>query len=349
MSINWIVHENELFSPALLKEWLGWLKLEEDAHIFQHPALIQVWLKTYRPIRNLEIRILRLENEHGLLFWPLVKWTRNWKNGLQRILVPIGYSDFDYCDPILLGNKECLLKEAFAIIRNMGGIDTIQLSGFRKKYISCMQQGEPCPYIDLTTFKKPEDFLASMKSKMRCNIQYYRKKLEKEYGEIYYEQLTAKDLSTVLSELPVILEFHKKRWPQAYKAPHYHENLICQGLESRILHYSRLKVANKSISWRIGFILNDTFYSYMPTLNDQFCKYSPGKLHLLYCIEDAISMGLKKYDQMRGAEMYKSEWTHSANYIYNYRCDSTLLGSRIRNFLAESLKPKLKNIFHGKS
>lgn len=347
MKVMWITDKKELFSEELQQKWLEWMEHDPDGHVFSHPAMIRTWLETYYPLRQLELRVLLLETGDGILFWPLVKWLRNWKNGFQRLLIPIGYSDFDYCDPVCIGNRKELIREALEILGKSDDIDMISCPGFRNCYTDEMTEGEPCPYIDLQPYSHPEDFTASMKSKLRCNLHRRRKMLESDHGKTVYERLTEKNLSAILEELPSILEIHRKRWPFAYKAPHYHENLLRYGLKSGILHFSRLRTEKEVISWRIGFIYRKTFYSYMPVLNESYSRYSPGKLHLLCCIEDAIASGLERYDQMRGAELYKSEWTSSFRYIYNYKKSSEKILSRIRNSVSESLKPSLRAILHG--
>ena len=56
----------------------------------------------------------------------------------------------------------------------------------------------------------------------------------------------------------------------------------------------------------------------MPTFDINYNKYSPGKVHLFYCIDDAIQRKLHTYDQLRGAELYKNEWTNTIDSVWTY-------------------------------
>jgi CelD/BcsL family acetyltransferase involved in cellulose biosynthesis len=128
-----------------------------------------------------------------------------------------------------------------------------------------------------------------------------------------------------------MLEWHKKRFPKSYVASGFHENVIRKGLENEILHFSKMSVNGIGISWRICFYDSQKFYSYMPSINLDFSEFSPGKIHLMYCIKAAIEMQIPIYDQLRGMELYKSEWTKEFDTIFNYEYVSKSLMSQLKN------------------
>ena len=81
-------------------------KIMSIAHVFFHPALCMAWLETYRPIRKLEPLFCIGDSNHNHFFLPLVLWRKNWKNAFQKVIVPVGYSDFDYHEPYCIGNSD---------------------------------------------------------------------------------------------------------------------------------------------------------------------------------------------------------------------------------------------------
>ena len=256
----------------------------------------------------------------------MVLWEKNWKSVFVNTIVPVGYSDFDYHDPIVVGDGpvdwELFWNELISELDVKWGekFDTIDIDGIRKASIGISNQWkevEACPYIDLSKVSTIDGFLMSLKRNLRQDIKRRIRRLE-ENDDVKFEVFHPNELDASLKTLQELLIHHRLRWPNAYKAPNFHENLIKYLLPEGLLHFSRIMIKGKTISWRIGFIFKSRYYSYMPTFDEAYKQYSPGKVHLLYCIDDAIKRELKVYDQLRGAELYKNEWTNTVDTVHTY-------------------------------
>ncbi len=325
--MNWQFHIiqswDDIWSDKHLAQWQNHLNQSPNAHVFFHPALVRAWVETYLPLRNLTPLFVWAQHDSGCTaFLPLVLWKKNWRNAWMKSIVPAGYSDFDYHDPVfstIPDSPNNFWNELMNELRSSISWDEIQIDGLHD---SCqpvswhMTGEEPCPYISLTGFQSIDDYLATRSKKMRYNLKRQRKKAE-ETAELSFHDYSAQDIPEALAELPLMLSLHAQRWPNAYKAPQFHNNLISEGLKNHILHFSKLSFNDQPASWRIGFYFKDRYYSYMPTINPQFFQFGPGKIHLLHCIQFAIDHRLTVYDQLRGSELYKSEWTQEADTIHS--------------------------------
>lgn len=299
------------------------------------------WLETYRPLRRLEPLFCIAESKRCQCFMPLVLWHKNWKNLFQKVIIPVGYSDFDYHDPIISCKTDDkhlndFWSKLFLEINNKFKYDLIILDGIHKNLSSPFKQKkqEKCPYIPLTGFESLDDFRVTLSKKVNKNIDRRIHRL-KELGQLVFKKFNHETTLQAVNELELMLKYHSLRWPNSYKAPNFHKYLIKFGLERDIVHFSTLSIGSITLSWRICFVDKEKFYSYMPTINPDFHKYSPGKIHLLYCIEDAIKSDKQFYDQMRGEEFYKSEWTSFYNQISTYVCSNHILLSQGKNYIVK--------------
>ena len=145
-----------------------------------------------------------------------------------------------------------------------------------------------------------------------------------------------------MKTIDAILDEHTKKWPNSYKAPGFHDKLIKYGLSEGISHLSELRLNDKAISWHLGFIYKARFYWYLPVYKAEFSQYSPGKVHLYFCIEDAIKKNANIYDFLRGDEDYKSLWTKESIPIYELSWSSKGLISQARNMCVKKMKPLLR-------
>ena len=133
----WIFEElrswEDIWATDNMTWWMDIMDRSSNAHVFYHPALVRAWVETYMPIRNLTPIFLRLRDEEGNEgLFPLVLWQKNWKNVFMRSIVPIGYSDFDYHDPIFLyppKDLQSFWRQLLSFLKQHYRFDEICLDG----------------------------------------------------------------------------------------------------------------------------------------------------------------------------------------------------------------------------
>jgi len=348
VSGNWniriVTDWDEIYSRKFQEKWLSWAENEVNSHVFFHPVLCMAWLETYRPLRKLDPLFCIAENETGTLFLPLVIWHRNWKNAFQKLIVPVGYSDFDYHEPYRFGTNDkfewesvlsCILKR----ISETFSFDFLEINGILTEMTGdgWSKEEQVAPFCDLTDFNSIEEYLQSLKTSLRGDIRRQLRRME-EVGTISLVEYS--NLPEVLDVLPGFLQLHKERWPKAYKAPGFHENLVRYGLESGIVHFSVLKAGNEVLSYHLGFKYSGVYYYYMPAIESRFENLSPGKIHLYKLVEYAINNSFRVFDHLRGDENYKAGWTKQVKSLYRFSSMSGRAVSKYRNKLVS-----LKNRF----
>lgn len=318
-----------------------------SSHVFYHPSLARAWAETYLPLQDIKPLFLVARQKNITVFFPLLLWRRNWKNAFLREVIPLGYSDFDYHDPIIVGNREIFEPDNFwsSFLEELDllglGYDAINITGIRTEFAGTgpnWHEDEICPFCNISGFTTPEDFLPTLKQSLRGDLRRQIRRLQ-EQGELTYHVYSPDDLDASLAILPEFLTLHAKRWPNAYKAPHFHENLLRHGLKEGVVHFSELRLNRTPISWHLGFVDGDRFYYYLPAIDPAFSKLSPGKVHLLKCVEEAIRLKLSVYDHLRGEESYKSGWTNEAKKLSNFVRRKNTISSSVKSFMVEKVKP----------
>lgn len=337
MKIQWLTHWDDIFDTEFQKRWRYWLESDPYGHVFFSPELVTAWLETYWPLRKLTPRFLLIEENDSCLFWPLVLWQQNWKNAFCRRLIPVGFSDFDYAEPIVNGNRELLLSEAFRQIRLYNGFDQVDIPGLLE-YPEAQLEAQICPFCELKNYVDGADFLNQTRKSLREDVrrQFNR---AKEQGTLQFESC---NLEMATAEFPDFLDAHTARWPHAYKAPLFHKNLLKHGLPAGQVHFDRLTLNGVSIAWHLGFHAKQRFYYYMPANRVEYQKISPGKL-LLYCLlERSIAEGDQIFDHLRGDENYKAGWTNQAQKLWKFHARSTSFSGQMKFLFNNKVRPLLK-------
>jgi CelD/BcsL family acetyltransferase involved in cellulose biosynthesis len=317
-----IIEGYEFLQDAqLIDTWQKLVDYGECSHVFFTLPLVKAWLETYRPIRRIRPVIILAESENNKALLPLVIWRRNWKNAFIRVIVPIGYSDYDYHDPICkfkpsVESLNAFWKGLIDLLKARFNYDCIQLGGITDEAITTdinWRQEEICPLLHLDNIPDEPALMKSLKTSLRGDIRRQIRRLE-ELGELHFHEYTS------WGEIPSVTftEFmrqHVLRWPNAYKAPHFHENLLKEGLSSGLVHFSVLLVGDVEIAWHLGFSYRNRFYYYMPAGNQDYFKFSPTKIHLYFLVRRAVERGYAVFDHLRGEENYKSGWSNDAQYV----------------------------------
>lgn len=312
---------NDSFSDANFERWQSLMDSAESKHVFFHPVLVKSWIDTYLPIRNLKPIFLWGRSHSGnQMFMPLVLWKRNWKNAFIKSIVPVGYSDFDYHDPICLhslSDQELndFWNELFEFLKTFKA-DEILIDGVchNGSNDTLWQQGDMCPSLSLATMNSDEDLFKFLKTSLRGDVRRQTRRLQ-ENGDLTLRKYTSWEEAS--ETFDKFMTEHRNKWPNAYKAPHFHENLLKHGLKSGIVDFTAMAIDDEPISWHLGFHYDGRYYYYMPCGDRGFAKMSPVKVHLFNLISQSIKNGDTVFDHLRGSENYKDGWSDSFQCVHN--------------------------------
>lgn len=303
-----------------LKACVDQFNVAVNPHVFAHPELLSAWLKTYRPLRQLQpVYVIGKAIDGNTVTFPLVRWHRNWKNAFQNILVPIGYCDFDYHDPLFtmpLADKQLFWSELLAFLKKEINFDNILIEGITDNIAldsAQWEKGEMCPQLNLDGIDSEDDLMKFFKTSLRGDIRRQMRRLS-EIGELTLAEYSSYD-SIPTKTFEAFMRNHRLRWPKAYKAPHFHENLLRDGLKVGCVHFSVLKAGDKEVAWHLGYEHNGVYYYYMPCGHQDYLKHSPTKVHLFYLVSRAIEKGYAVFDHLRGDENYKDGWSNGLQYV----------------------------------
>ena len=347
-SLNWeieiISDWDEIYSIEFQKKWQKIVDEAYKPHVFFHPSLCLAWLDTYRTLRNLIPLFCVAKMGDTTLFLPLFLWKQNLKNAFRKIIVPVGFSDFDYHDPLV--NTKLTPEELSAFllavtekISSSLSYDEILVNGIHTDpdNNNLFLFEETAPYIDLKEFVDGDQLLASIKNSVRGDLQRQIRRIEST-GEISLKEF--KSTEEIFYHLDNFKKLHSNRWPDSYIAPNFLENLISRGFDSGIIDFTTLNAGHEIISYNLGFVYFGIYYYYMPVINPDYENFSPGKIHLYYLIKRAIGYKYREFDFLRGNEKYKLDWTDKKRNLYIYKEYKKSVSSELKQFLI-SVKTRL--------
>lgn len=308
-------------------------------NVFFQPPLLKAWLDTYIPLRNIQPIYLKATSEYNEVFLPLVAWKKNWKNAFLNTIVPIGYSDFDYHNPVFKAypSEQELIsfwRELVEFLESKFKFDELILDGITDSFITqgeSWSKNEMCPALSLENIKSENDLLRFFNTSLRGDIRRQIRRLN-EIGPLsvkhykFWEEIPDNTFKEFMHQ-------HSLRWPNAYKAPKFHENLLKEGLKSGLVDFSVLKVGDNEIAWHLGFIFNRRYHYYMPAGHSNYLKFSPVKIHLFLLMKETVEKEFEVYDHLRGEEIYKKGWSNEFQYVNSYIYNNKSFISRLKNNL----------------
>ena len=335
----------EVLTEDFWAQWDEWYSRARSPHVFISTPLIRAWLDTYLPIRNLRPVYIVAESDANIVFQPFVLWTRSWKHAGQRMLAPVGHADYDYHDPIAVVRSGPIDWASYwpQLLTFLGRYrefrwDSLTIDGLRA---SCADQSgsgivayEQCPFVHLGGLSSGDDYLEIVKKKVR---QEFRRKWDrlKLIGPTKVACFGQGHLSEALAALPEFLKHHSLRWPNAYRAPGFHERVLRNGINAGAAILQVLLLNDRAIAWNLNLIDSDTLRYYIPAYDCQWREYSPGHILRFNAIQFAIQHRLNEVDFLRGAEEYKDRWATGSHSLYQVSARSDSLSSRARSWVAD--------------
>ena len=92
-----------------------------------------------------------------------------------------------------------------------------------------------------------------------------------------------------------------------------------KSLKKTTTHLSCLSLNDEIIAIHWGIIYKSRFYYLLLSMKEEnFKRYSPGRLLISSLIEYSIARKLKFFDFTLGDEMYKKSWSNRESLLYNH-------------------------------
>jgi CelD/BcsL family acetyltransferase involved in cellulose biosynthesis len=172
------------------------------------------------------------------------------------------------------------------------------------------QPQEPCLSIALPLTW--EAYVAQL-GKLRRNLSYYRRLLERRYASVEFRLATREELPEAMEAL---FALHQQRW-QARQLPGHLGSRQIQVFHRQVAdHFQRrcwLRLYLACVKGRIigveyGFRFRDRYASYLGGIDPTWKDYRVGTLLIGAAIQQAIAESCPIFDWLRGQEPHKVAW-----------------------------------------
>jgi CelD/BcsL family acetyltransferase involved in cellulose biosynthesis len=216
------------------------------------------------------------------------------------------------------------------------------------------------PYMDLPS---TQDLLRSIhKKKFWYNIRRSEKLFNDKYGELHFDVLTDKD--RLIFFLDQVYTLFNDRWSKEYTSfiwknkegfEKYKTAMIDLAVQDKAFLAVLYDSNKKLLSY--GYCLVEEgvvyFYQHTTTIQEEYRKYSLGRVFLNQLVKYCIDSKYKKIDFMTGNSGYKKEWANNVNYIYRLAGKKSFIGY-IKKYLIKVkyffqfnrlTRPVLKSVF----
>lgn len=177
-----------------------------------------------------------------------------------------------------------------------------------------------CPYLQLPC--GTEEYWSSLRPKLRKNIRYQTRSLQRE-GQLNF--VTIEDTSEMSRALDDLLRLHQLRSERRGrnstfidpKVTPFHRaallSLVAQD-QARIFF---LELSGKRIAALYGFSSGRKFCYYQSGADPAYSRFGVGTLVISSVIEWAIRHGYREFDFLRGDESYKRLWATGSTQLHD--------------------------------
>lgn len=330
-----------LHSPAefhaISAEWKELFLRCPDATPFQHPSWLLCWIEAFQPRDLIGIEIRAGKRLIG--FAPLLIYPREG----ERVLAFAGGGVSDYLNLVVEPGSEQLVIEqvldAVQTIPNWSVLDLTDLSGNSALCRSVLgrehtQKHDVCYVLSLP--QSTQELVESLSKRQWSNLRNARSRTQRE-GEATIERANAENFAEFLEDL---VRLHTIRWNELDQKGvlsdsrlfDFHRGIAPAFLKDGLLRLYRMRLNDRTIAAIYAFFHRETAFCYLQGFDPQFSRLSPGTQLMFAVIEDAVKLGLRRFDFLRGEEGYKLHWRPQGEPTYRIEVP--------RHRLLQQLRPR---------
>ena len=321
LKVDIVTDERDFF--ALESVWNPLLARSGVNTIFLTFEWLSTWWKHFGHRHRLFVVVVRKGKEIVALF-PLMITRRE---GFQQ-LGYISNKIIDYKDFIIDAeqDREQVIRGILNTLVGAGGWDFLMLNGFPEDSVNFQAfkdalSGFPnnktafgdanvSPYIPIKGTW--EDYWKSLKKSFRVNTSGQLNKLLKKSDTYSYEFcVNENEIDGLIDK---IISLNAKKWVEDKNQGSVFDDPVMRSfykdLSKRVFHLGWLKISaimiNKEIaSVYLDFQYAQKYFHVIPSYDQKFSTYSPGRLLLVYLIQKAFENELIEFDLLGGNESYK--------------------------------------------
>ena len=298
---------------ALAEEWDDLWHRCPDATPFQRPEWLLPWIEAFPPQTIAAIEV-RLGNRLTGLAPFLV-----YRKQSDNVLAFMGGGISDYLDVIVGPEHEAQtmssIWDAVAALDDWVLMELTDLPAHSAvlKVPTFQDVGREHDACSALALPPTEDELLQLLSKrQRANLRNARSRVQKAGGCLI--EVASPD--TLSEFLHCLFRLHTIRWSHAgqtgvlsdEKVRTFHQRSAPLLLARGVLRLYRLRMGSRTIAVIYSLFERDTVFCYLQGFDPEFAYYSPGTQLMFAVLEDAVRVGMKKFDFLRGQETYKQHW-----------------------------------------
>jgi CelD/BcsL family acetyltransferase involved in cellulose biosynthesis len=281
---------------------------------FQNPDWLLPWIEMFSPHRLMMVEVRWSGRLVGLA--PFLIYSR----ASERILGFMGGGVSDYLDLLVEGGFESLvisevLGTAISVEQDWTVLDLTDLPSHSSLLTTSLLRSHSRQHDTCSVLRLPpsdSDLLHLFSNRQRANLRNASSRLQHAGGGSV-QIATAESISEFLDDL---FTLHTSRWSGLGQSGvladdrvrKFHQSCAPRFEQNGVLHFARLRVANRTAAVIYSLLSGDTVYCYLQGFDPRFSRLSPGTQLMFSVIRDTLCRGMRNFDFLRGKETYKQHW-----------------------------------------
>ena len=286
--------------------------------VFQHPAMIQAWLKTKGSAMLLTPALAELRRGNEIVLVPLA--VRK-SLGLRRAAM-VGDPHFDYQVPmatVALDWQE-FWSSMWRPMAQCGRLAGLTVRRLPQRFAGTHGSTDPDSHttvLDIGGYQDLDQYLAERGSNLRSDV---RRRIRRagEMGGTALRVFRETDVDAARAAFEAMRAayedlHHNEASGRLFEQPGtlaFYLELITRVLPLGLLHFSVLSIGGRDAAWHFGFMHDGILHWYKPTYARWAAHLSPGKLLLAELVRMGTAEQWKCIDFGGGREAYKEQWGH---------------------------------------
>ena len=349
------IKEFNLDDRALKEIWIA-LENQSDCFVFQSYEWIMYWkqsLINFPETIKFHILVIYAEEKPVCIFPLQVR-----KSFYCLILEFLGGDQFDYKTPLIDKNFTSIekFKELWVLLdanlpkHDLSSLDSLpEYIGSHRNPLTLFKDSRVTNISKSINFNDNRD-LKIISKRTRKDLARAERRLN-ERGSLEFGFTSTPDEfleiieHTILQKIRRYEETGARNILLSNQVEDFYRNFNNFQFNKIEISLSYLRLDSEILATHLGFMYKNRYYFIYPTFNDEYGKYSPGRILLLKLLEKIVDLDIEVFDLTVGAEDYKNKWSNEEMRIFGITSSRTLKGKIFALVILLSDKIKTSTFF----
>lgn len=163
-----------------------------------------------------------------------------------------------------------------------------------------------------------DNFFQQLGSTTRRHLKNYRSRLMRDFKDVRFRTVQGDDIKEEMVDRIIQMNIDRMKYKGIIPGKDESDKANYYNYAKHYGTVSYIEIDGKIVAGAIAHVINHRIFLHVISHDNEFSRYNPGQLCILYIIQNAIEMGLSTFHFLSGDNEYKKRLSAKPHSLFSY-------------------------------